>query len=570
LNLIKKIIFIIDKNGVRTFSYILFLTIINTFFEVFSLAMIVPFMRSILDTNFFQDNLYAISISNYFGIESYFEFVIFSILAILSVYLIKTIFIQYFYYFKSFYLFDLIQKISTRLFSTYLNQNLNFFEKFNSSYIIKNLTLEVERFSLGFVSHLMELITDTLIIIGILTLILFLQPPGFVFIIISSIFIILTFVYATKNILKDLGKKKSFEEKSKLNSIQNGLAVRKEIILLSLQKLFINFFKIFAGNSAKISAKEMIISRSPRIWFEFLIVLILCTVCFSLILNEIPINEIITLLSLYAISAFRLIPSINRLVSSYLQLRFNISVVDLLKIDLTLNIEEKKSKDHFEFNELNFKNINFHYPAEKNLVIKETDLLIKKGDKVTLIGKSGVGKSTFLSLTMGLLKPTSGQIFINGIEIHKPVHHHLKFSYVPQEIKIIENTILFNITFKDTISEDEKKKLKQIIKVCQLEKFIYTQKQDLFTKISESGSNISAGQKQRLIIARSLFFEPDILILDEATSALDKDTEKNLLQELINEFKLTTIIFVTHKTENLKYFSKNLNIEDKKVLKHSI
>lgn len=570
MKLLQKIFFILEKKSIKIFSFILLLTIINTFLEVFSLAMIVPFMRSILDVNFFQNNSYAILISNFFSINNYAEFVFISIVTILSVYLLKTIFIQFFYHYKSFYLFDLIQKISSRLFSIYLNQNLSFFDKYNSSYVIKNLTLEVERFSLGFISHLMELITDSLIILGILSLIIFLQPPGFIFIVFFSIFIILIFIYATKNILKELGKRKSLEEKSKLNSIQNGLAVRKEITLLSLQKLFVNFFKIFAKSSAKISAKEMIISRSPRIWFEFLIVLILCAVCYSLILNKIPISEIITLLSLYAISAFRLIPSINRLVSSYLQIRFNISVVHLLNNDLNLAQEEKKTYDQIDFQDLSLEDINYKYEAENNFIIKDTNLLITKGEKITLIGKSGIGKSTFLNLIMGLLKPTKGKILVNGNTIDKPVHHYVRFSYVPQEIKVLENTILFNITFKEFVSENEKIKLNKIIKVCQLEKFINLQKNDLLTKISESGSNISAGQKQRLIIARSLFFEPDILILDEATSALDKETENNLLQELIKNYKLMTIIFVTHKIENIKYFEKNLDIKNNKLIQSSI
>ena len=216
-----------------------------------------------------------------------------------------------------------------------------------------------------------------------------------------------------------------------------------------------------------------------------------------------------------------------------------------------------------QINDIELNNINFKYPERNKNTLTNINLRIKKNTSVGIIGKTGCGKSTLIKLIMGLLKPSSGNILFNKINIHKNVRSWFNnISYIPQNIFLADDTIKNNIAFgieNDLIDLD---RVKYTIKLAGLEKFIEDTPNGLETKVGDGGFKISGGQVQRIGIARALYTEPNIFILDEATSSLDQKTEDEIINDFFKFNKNKLTIMVSHRLSSLKFCDEVFLIED--------
>ena len=183
---------------------------------------------------------------------------------------------------------------------------------------------------------------------------------------------------------------------------------------------------------------------------------------------------------------------------------------------------------------------------------------------IGLVGLSGSGKTTFIDLITGLIKPSSGSIEVDNKNINLDIKQWQKnIGYLSQNIFITDGTIADNISF-DSEERDEQK-IYEALKKSGLEQYIKNSNSNISTLVGEDGARISEGQKQRLGLARIIYRNPKFLILDEPTSSLDKETEKFVVNN-INELKgLKTILISTHNEEILKkcdliYQIKNKNL----------
>ena len=197
--------------------------------------------------------------------------------------------------------------------------------------------------------------------------------------------------------------------------------------------------------------------------------------------------------------------------------------------------------------------------------MNDINFQIKKNEFIGIIGETGSGKSTLIDLLTGLIKPVSGSIEVDGNSISKNPNSWIeKIGYVPQNVYLTDDTIEKNISFgydKDMSNEE----MEKAIKNAQLTKFIASLKDGIKTKVGERAVKISGGERQRIGIARALYRNPDILLFDEATSALDIETENSFFNTLNSLKKKKTIIFITHRRNNLGFFNqvfliKNTNL----------
>ena len=186
-------------------------------------------------------------------------------------------------------------------------------------------------------------------------------------------------------------------------------------------------------------------------------------------------------------------------------------------------------------------------------ILEDISLEIEKNKFVAFIGKSGSGKSTTIDLIMGLIDPSSGSINIDGKNIIKNKRSwQNNIGYVPQEIYLLDDTILNNIAFGINKKSVNKEKINEVIKSVSLEKFIKELPDELNTVVGNNAIQLSGGQKQRIGLARALYNNPSVLILDEATSSLDSETEFEIINE-INKLKgKVTVIFIAHRHSTIK------------------
>ena len=184
--------------------------------------------------------------------------------------------------------------------------------------------------------------------------------------------------------------------------------------------------------------------------------------------------------------------------------------------------------------------------------------------KIGIAGGSGTGKTSFINILLGLLKPTSGEVLIDGNNLNENIKDwYNMISFVPQDIYLINDSIK-NIAIGAKDSDININLINKLLEIVNLKEFVLNLPDGINTNLENRGLNISGGQRQRIEIARALYKNPEILILDEATSALDEMNQKIIMNNL-NEIKNLTVILVSHQLNLFKDFDKVVLIENKKI-----
>jgi ABC-type bacteriocin/lantibiotic exporter with double-glycine peptidase domain len=357
---------------------------------------------------------------------------------------------------------------------------------------------------------------------------------------------------------------KQLLEREKIGLVKNGINAIKEIKIFNSEELFLNEYNNLSNKVSKQIALSDFYNQIPRIWIEFFAVLTLILTVFFLKIQNFVNTEIIQIIGITGIAVFKLLPSFNKIIVS-LQLIVGGDIV-IRKINNDLNL----SQSNFDYKQgilnkenlilegnyfIEFKDLCFNYKNTKTN-IDNINFSIKKNDFIGIIGESGSGKSTLCDLILGFLNPDSGDMFINQKKVEGGLKNFKNIGYVAQSNYLLDVDIVSNITFNNKLILDLQK-INYVLELVELNDFVKSLKNGIYTKISDRGGlNLSGGQRQRLSLARAIYTDPEILILDEGTNALDYPLEKRILNNILNIFKNKTIIFITHRLENLNLCNK--------------
>ena len=267
---------------------------------------------------------------------------------------------------------------------------------------------------------------------------------------------------------------------------------------------------------------------------------------------------IVPLLGLFAAAAFRIMPSLTRIMNSIQGILYNRPAVDSIYKEFDQegfqnNNNKTPSKKIFLTKEIDLKNINFKYSDSGPFILRNINLNIKNGTTIGLIGESGIGKTTLINIILGLMRPTSGSICVDGVDIYENVENwQSQIGYVPQNIYLSDDTIKKNIAFALPEEKIDNIAVNKAVTNAKLDSLVNNLSNGLDTKIGEFGDRISGGQRQRIAIARALYTDPKVLILDECTNSLDVKTEKQILNEVNSLKGKKTIIMITHRLLTLE------------------
>lgn len=223
-------------------------------------------------------------------------------------------------------------------------------------------------------------------------------------------------------------------------------------------------------------------------------------------------------------------------------------------------IKEENEEKIFtpNYTKIKIKNLNYSYNLYN--ILKNINLTIDKNDKIMLQGKSGSGKSTLLKILKNYYKVSKNMIFINDIDINDINSSWFnKISYISQNEILFNDTIYNNIVLNKKVVEE---KFLKVIKICRVDEIVSKLPLGYNTLIEENGFNISGGEKERIILARTLLNDFEILLIDEGLSQVDINLEKEILKDLIEYLKRKTIIFVSHRNENKDLFNKVINLKN--------
>ena len=553
INTIFQIYRILDPSARKKVVLLFVLILIGTFLEIFSIGMFVPILSSLVVSDFASTHPTIVSWLPLLGHLSQKDLIILGISSISILYFIKFIYFILLIRIQGSFVYGVQAKLSQNLFKSYIYKPYIFHLQENSAQLIRNATTEVGVYS-GILSAGLNLITEALVLVGIVAVLLYVQPFS-TLVIASSLFLSLyLYQYFTRGHILRWGQERQYHEGKRIQFLQQGFGGIKDSKLLGREGYFIKQYNSSTFRVADVGRKQYVLQQIPRYWLELLVMVVLSLLVLTTILQSKPFEEIIPIIGLFSIASFRMMPSSNRILNSLQRIRHGIPVISLISREINLLREGLETKELDNDSNFNFSNyiqlekVSFSYPSSEIQSITDINIKITKGDFVGIIGSSGAGKSTLVDIILGLLHPQIGVISVDGFNIHNNLKNwQYRIGYVPQSIYLTDDTLKRNIAFGVDDRKIDDEALKMAITSAQLLEFIDSLPKGLETIVGERGMRISGGQRQRIGIARALYHNPEVLVLDEATSSLDVATEKKIMKSINLLIGSKTIIIISHR-----------------------
>jgi len=567
LNDIKKIFTQLDKKIVNKIYLIFALMVFIIGLEVFGISLVIPFLNSITEPDYLIRKKELLNLpQNLSFLNVLFEQKIFLILLIVF-YLFKNFLQGFLIFLKTKFIFSIQKKLSSNLFKIYLYKNFFFHLNNNSALLIRNVTDEVGAFVQNFLVSVLDLFLEIFVFIAIFFLLFYIEPFGASFIALTFLIVGFSFYNTFKKKIQFLGQERQYHDGEKLKRLFQSFQAIKEVKILNIEKELINQFNFNNFKSLDIGSKRFFLLQVPKLIFE---VFAIFSLIFLVFINlEVKNNTaLIPIIGAFTAAAFRMVPSINRIISSLQNIKFSYPSIKIIRNEIcNENLKDKNiDKDLYKkvyFDKFELKNISFKYSYDQPEILKNVNLTIKRGDKIGIIGKSGAGKTTLVDIILGLLDQSRGVKLLNNGELNDESKDWQNLiAYVPQDVFLLDDTLKSNVAFGVKEEKIDNEKLLLSLSKAQLKNLVQNRKDGINTCLGEGGLKISGGQRQRVGIARALYSDPDVIIFDEATSSLDHMTEAKILDEIELNLKEKTIIMITHRENSLKFFDKIYEIKD--------
>jgi len=553
-----------NKKEKKRFVILFFLMIIAAIFETIGIGLIFPFVGIVTNPDMIQEQAILSFIYDYFNFTTAKAFTIFAVIFLLSTFVLKNLYLLVFNYAQYRVILNQQVKLSRRLFQAYLTKPYTFHLQRNTADLLRNVNGEVPRVFQGVILSTFQLLTELLVVVFILGLLLVTAPTATLtatVILGASVFIFFT-VLRTK--ISGLGKEQQEVSGTMIKWVNQGLGASKEVKVSGKENFFIQAYtgqsQIKANNSRYMKMLELI----PRLFIETLLVGVVLITMLIIVFQGTNTTELISMMALFAMAAFRLMPSITRIVALVTTIRYSEPALTVVYEDLFMNQEAETENRQETVNVINkgekvftdaieLSGVSFRYPDQDDYSIEDVSLTIPIGQSVAFVGESGAGKTTLVDIILGLFRPEHGQVLIDKKELadQKSVWQQ-KIGYIPQFIFLSDDTIRSNVAFGIDREEIDEQEVWRALEQAQLKEFIQSLPDQLDTEIGERGVRLSGGQRQRIGIARALYHNPEILFMDEATSALDNETEKEIMQAIDKLKGEKTLIIIAHRLSTIE------------------
>lgn len=381
---------------------------------------------------------------------------------------------------------------------------------------------------------------------------------------------ILLYTFSIKNALQE-----SIESTYAATAVKNGILIESLNALETLKMLSAGGqaqwkWEEATGEIANKGLKSKILSSSIGTVTSFLVQLdTVVVVIFGVYMIQ---NMDLTMGGLIAsiiLSSRAIAPmgQVASLVSSYEQTKTAYNAInDIMKLPVERPEGKKFVRREKFMGKIEFKNVTFAYPGASNNALEDVSFKIEVGEKVGILGRNGSGKTTIEKLILGLYKPTSGSVLIDGIDINQidPVDLRNCIGYVPQDVLLLNGTVRENIVFRASYVDDET--FLRASKLGGVDEFIDSHPLGADLPVLERGDGISGGQRQSIAIARAMLLDSPIILLDEPTNSLDSSSENKIKGLLKVNIEGKTTIVVTHKMTLLDLVERLIVMDHSRIL----
>ena len=537
------------------------LILVGMVLETFSLGMVLPLIAVLTNSDGqarFQWLIDAL------GGPSQERLVLYVVTALFAVFFVKNVFAYMSARFQRTFLNDTASRLSQKAFRTYLRQPYEFHLQRNSATLINNAEIAKSVVS-GGLEPFLTLLTDGLIAVGLFALLIFVEPIGSLVTLVVFGVASFGFQAMTRQRIVEWGRLRKKHLALVLKHLQQGLGGAKEVKLLGREKTFLADHERHLVTSMDVSRRFAMLQMLPKLWLEVMGVASLAILVFAMTLAGKTVEEILPVLGLFAATAFRIIPSVGRILASFQGITYSAPQIRSVHEDLVLEPppDPLMGAPVAFLREVTMENVSFAYMSAHRESLSGINLTIKRGESIGIVGPSGAGKSTLVDIFLGLLKPTSGRVCVDGLPIEENMAGWQRLvGYVPQSIYLIDDTLARNVAFGLEEESIDVPRVREALRLAQLLEFVDSLPDGVGTVVGERGVRLSGGQRQRIGIARALYENPQVLVLDEATSALDNETEAEVMEAVRHLQSSRTVIIVAHRLTTVAYCDRIIRIDD--------
>lgn len=539
--------------------FLIFLTLIGAVLEMLGVSVIVPLVSAMLSSEELMKNVYVQKIMSSLNMTTSNQLILLMGVFVVVVYILKNAYLIGLSYFRAKYASKVQRELSVRMMRSYMLREYSFFLDVNTSELQRGMNTDVA----GVYQILYQgfrLIAEGVTVAGVCIFIMATDIVLSVSVIAVTGTMLLIVLMLFKNRMKKLGI--LYRDSSRVVNkwVYQSFQGIKEIIASQRRSYFYNHYENAYIEMQKANVGQVVSAESPAYIIEGACVSgLILVVCLRIMGADNPVAYV-PQLAAFAVATFRILPSLGRISSSFNQLIYycpslNATYNNLEEVDaydekqvLRENAGWEQCRKQSFTSDIQLKDVCWKYNKAQTDVIHNLNLEIKKSQSIALIGASGAGKSTLADIILGLLRPQSGEITVDGIYINSIEKDWSRLiGYVPQSVYLIDDTIRNNIAFGIEPEEIDDSQIWKTLEQAQMSAFVKDLQDGLDTIVGERGIKFSGGQRQRLALARALYFNPEILILDEATSALDTDTETAVMESIESLRGQKTLIIIAHR-----------------------
>jgi ABC-type multidrug transport system fused ATPase/permease subunit len=579
LKFTRRLFAIFDSRGKIQLVLLFLILLLGVILEIIGIGSILPFITIIIDPNTLEKYHQLKFLYIYLGFDNYNQFILFACILLIFIFIIKNISLFLIRYIQISFINNNKVILSRRLLLAYLSKDYSFHLQRNTADLLGNIVNGLEMVLTGVIFNFFMILTEILVTGSIVIVLFIVDPFSALTVSIFSVGSLLVFFKLIKQKIDVYGKIRPKLYGEIIKSVNQGLGGIKETKVLGREKFFLDDFNEKNVRYARSELFSRLMTFVPRYLFEIIVVAAMLIIIVINIIRGNDLNIIMPTLGIFAVAAFRILPSLNSFFALLTSIKINLPYFDLIYDDImeakSLTANEELidtsnmiiNKGGFE-KSIEIKDVSFRYQGNKNLILKDINIEILKGQAVGFVGTTGAGKTTLVDIILGLLDPERGQVLVDGKDIRENYRNwQQQIGYIPQFIYLSDDTVRRNVAFglSDEIIDDDQ--IWKSLEIAQLNTFIQELPQDLDSIIGERGICLSGGQRQRIGIARALYHNPSVLIMDEATSSLDNETEKFFIEAIEKMSREKTILIIAHRLTTIEKCDVVFAIENGKATK---
>lgn len=556
-----KLFSILTLHDKKFLALLVVISILVSLIEMVGVAAILPFITIASNFETIHTNPYLEPLYHLFRFQNDIQFIITIGSFLLLFYLLRSLLNLGYFHLLAKFSKGRYHLLAYRLFENYLGMSYRSFTEKSSAVLSKTIINEAHNLT-DLISGLLLMLSEIFVVILIYSIMFYINWKITLLITLILLLNASFLIFTVSRAIKKAGITREYHQKYFYEIIQKSLGNFKLMKLTSGTEDILEEFKIASSGFANANIRNETLSHFPRLFLEAIgFGTIIAMIIYLIYKYQTDISGTLPLISMFILGLYRLMPSANRILSGYNQILFYKNSLDIIHNDLMYDPEHLGNTSITFNHTIELHSLHFEYDENKP-ILNELSLSIQKGDKIAFIGESGSGKSTLVDLIIGLYRPKTGYISIDGVALNEEniKQWRDKIGYIPQTIYLFDGTIAQNVAFDKPINE---KLIKEVLEKANILEFLNTQYDGIHTQVGDGGIKLSGGQRQRVAIARALYRNPEILVLDEATSALDTETETKIMEEIYKIAQNKTLIVIAHRLSTIEGCTKTYTITNR-------